>query len=79
MPKQLIIEACIINLGDGGVPHEPGEIADIPKDTALSMARMGRTLYVDRKDDSDKSGRYTASAEMLKAAQDMAKAKSKGE
>lgn len=77
MPKQLITESCLINFGDdrGGVHCETGEIVpDVPKATAIDLARMGRTLFVDRADDPDKTGRYTASKEMLKAAADMRKA-----
>lgn len=76
MPKQLIIEACIVNHGEGEiVARQPGEVCDIDRDTAYALARMGRTLYVDKKDDADKGARYTASAEMLKAAEEMTKAK----
>lgn len=79
MPKQLVIEPCIINFGDdrGGVDHAAGDIVEVQKDTANNLARANRTLYVDKKDDPDKHGRYTASAEMLRAAEKMAKAASK--
>ena len=70
MPKQLIIEACLINFGDdrGGVDHAVGEVVDVPKNTAATLAELGRTLYVERKDDPDKHGRFTATPELLKAA-----------
>mgnify|MGYP000710495157 CR=1 FL=1 len=79
MPKQLVIEACLINHGDdrGGVHHDAGEIVEVPKGTAIDLSRAGRTLFVDKKDDADKNGRFTASAEMVKAAQDMRKLKDK--
>lgn len=79
MPKQLIIEPCIINHGDdrGGVDHAAGEIVDVPRDAAYTLAQAGRALYVDKKDDPDKSGRNTASADMLKAAADLAAAQAK--
>lgn len=79
MPKQLVIESCLINHGDdrGGVHCDIGETVEVPKGAALDLARIGRTLFVDRKEDPDKNGRYTASAEMIKAAADMQKAKTK--
>ncbi|MDP3136992.1 MAG: hypothetical protein Q8N17_11765 [Burkholderiaceae bacterium] len=79
MPKQLIIEACLINYGDdrGGVDHAAGTIVEVPKGTAIDLARAGRTLYVEKKDDPDKAGRHTASPEMLKAAADMRKTRDK--
>lgn len=79
MPKQLVIESCLINHGDdrGGVHHDAGEIVEVPKGTAIDLARSGRTLFVDKKDDPDKHGRHTASAELLKAAEAAQKAKAK--
>jgi hypothetical protein len=70
MPKQLIIESCLINRGTSGgiVAAQPGELVDLPADTARTLASIGRTRYVERKDDNTRSGRYTATAEMLKAA-----------
>lgn len=78
MPKMLVIAACLINLGDdrGGVHADEGEIVESPKDSARFLCEVGRTLYVDEKDDHTKPARYTASEAMLKAAQAMAKAKS---
>lgn len=79
MPKQLVIESCLINHGDdrGGVHHDAGEIVEVPKGTAIDLARAGRTLFVDKKEDPDKNGRHTASADMLKAAADMRKSRDK--
>lgn len=79
MPKQLVIESCLINHGDdrGGVHHDAGEIVEVPKGTAIDLARAGRTLFVDKKEDPDKNGRHTASADMLKAAEVMRKAGAK--
>jgi hypothetical protein len=79
MPKQLVIESCLINHGDdrGGVHHDAGEVVAVPKGTAIDLARAGRTLFVDKKDDPDKNGRHTASAEMIKAAADMRKTSAK--
>lgn len=79
MPKQLITESCLVNFGDdrGGVHCEAGEVVDVPKATAIDLARMGRTLFVDKADDPDKNGRHTASKEMLKAASDMRAARAK--
>lgn len=79
MPKQIVIEPCLINLGDdrGGVDHAIGETIEVPKNLALQLAQTGRTLYVDRKDDPSKSGQHTATREMLKAVKDLVAAKEK--
>lgn len=77
MPKVLIIEPCIINHRDdrGGVHNDAGEVVVCNQATANDLARMGRVLFLDKADDPDKRGLYTASAEMLKAAADMRKAR----
>lgn len=77
--KQLIIEPCLINYGDdrGGVDQAAGDIVDVPKETAINLARLGRTLFVDRKDDPEKTGRYTATEAMLSAAKAMKTARGK--
>lgn len=77
--KVLITEPCLVNFGDdhGGVHQAAGALPDVPKDQAIALANAGRALYVERKDDPDKNGRNTAPPEMLKAAQEMAKAASK--
>lgn len=79
MPQQLIIEPCLINYNDdrGGVDHAAGDIVEVPKNTAADLARAGRTLYIDRKDDPDKNGRLTATKEFVKAAQDIRRARDK--
>lgn len=79
MPKQIVIEATQINYSDdrGGVHHDAGEIVDVPKDVGLALMRANRTLYISKTDDPDKSGRNTASKDMLAAAEAMAKAKAK--
>jgi hypothetical protein len=77
MPKVLITTPTLINFEDdrGGLHHDAGETPVVPKDTALTLVRADRALYVSKSDDPDKSGRNTASAEMLKAAADLAKAR----
>lgn len=77
--KMLITEPCLVNFGDdrGGIHQDAGDLPDVPKDQAIALANVGRALYTDRKDDPDKSGRNTATSEMLKAAQELAKAKAK--
>lgn len=77
MPKVLVIEPCIINLGDdrGGVDHAVGVIAEPTKDTAYALACAGRVLYVDPKDDPDKHHRHTASKDLIKAAEAATKAR----
>lgn len=79
MPQQLVIEPCLINYNDdrGGVDHAAGDIVEVPKGTAADLARAGRTLYIDRKDDPDKNGRLTATKEFVKAAQDIRRARDK--
>lgn len=77
--KQIIIEACIVNFGDdrGGVGQAAGDIVDVPKEAARTLATAGRALYTNKADDPDKSGRFTASKEMIKAAEAMAAARAK--
>ncbi|MDO9596732.1 MAG: hypothetical protein Q7J47_03330 [Azoarcus sp.] len=79
MPKQLIIEACLVNYGDdrGGVGQSAGDIVDVPRDTARGLATAGRALYINKADDPDKSGRFTAPKDMIKAAEAMAAAHAK--
>lgn len=76
MPKLLIIEACLVNFGDdrGGVDQAAGDIVDVSKETARALATAGRALYVSKADDPDRSGRHTATKDMLKAADAMARA-----
>lgn len=77
MPKQIVIEPCLINYGDdrGGVDHAAGDTVEVSKETAANLARAGRTLFIDKKDDPDKNGHYTASEAMIAAARDMKKQK----
>lgn len=76
MPKILIIETCIVNHGDdrGGVVESVGATVEVNKDTARDLCSTGRALYVSKADDPDKTGRNTATAEILKAAAREAKA-----
>jgi hypothetical protein len=77
--KQIVIEATQINYGDdrGGLHQDVGDIVDVPKAEAAKLAQAGRCLYVDRKDDPDKTGRHTATKDMLRAAAELAAAKAK--
>ncbi|HRQ47776.1 MAG TPA: hypothetical protein PK725_12555 [Rhodocyclaceae bacterium] len=77
MPKVLIIEATIVNLGDdrGGVHQGPAEMPEVSKDIARTLVQSGRALYTVRKDDPSRGGIYTASAEMLKAAERVRKSR----
>ncbi|MCP5233579.1 MAG: hypothetical protein H6948_16130 [Zoogloeaceae bacterium] len=79
MPKVLIIESCLINLGDdrGGVDHAAPSIVDIAKDTAHKLVTAGRALYAARADDPDKGGRNTATKDMLDVAKVMIAAREK--
>lgn len=78
--KILIIEAIqvVFNPDIGGEHVSPGEIIDVPKDQAGKLTQANRALYVNKADDSYKDGRFTAPADMLKAAEAMTKAKAKG-
>lgn len=78
--KILIIEATqvVLNQDIGGEHVASGEIVDVPKDQAGKLTQSNRALYVNKADDSFKDGRFTATADMLKAAEAMAKAKAKG-
>lgn len=73
--KMLVISACLINLLDdqGGQHKEVGEIVDLPKAQAENLARADRLLYVNRKDDPTKTGQFTATEAMLKAADELSK------
>lgn len=75
--KQLIIAACLVNYHDDrGAQHQDvGDIVDVTKDTAEKLANTDRALYVVKADDPTKEKRYTATREMIKAAEDMAKEK----
>lgn len=77
MPKILIIETCLVNHGDdaGGVAHEAGETIDVNKDTAIELAKYGRSLYLNKADDPTKTKLYSASADMVKAVEAAAKAR----
>ena len=70
MPKILITQTCIVNYGDdrGGVGESFGATVEVNKDTARDLCVTGRALYTRKEDDPDKSGRNTASPEMIKAA-----------
>lgn len=75
--KVLITDSTQVNYNDdrGGVHEESGNVCDVPKDVAVKLTQANRALYVSRSDDPHKDGRYTASKEMVKAAEDLAKAK----
>ena len=77
MPKILIIETCLVNHGDdaGGIAHEAGETIDVNKDTAIELAKYGRSLYLNKADDPSKTKQYSASADMIKAVEGAAKAR----
>lgn len=79
MPKILIIDPCLVNFADdrGGIHHDAGDMPDVPKAAATDLVRRGRALYINKADDTDKAGRYTASADMVKAAKAIESAKAK--
>lgn len=75
MPKVLVIEPCAIRLDPdaNAQHHDIGDFADVSKPDAEFLARAGRVLYTAKTDDPTKNGQFTASADMVKAAKDMAK------
>lgn len=79
MPKILIIETCLVNHGDdaGGIAHEAGETIDVNKDTAIELAKYGRSLYLNKADDPTKTKLYSATPDMVKAVEAAAKARAK--
>jgi hypothetical protein len=54
--KLLILEACAIaTLGAEVSSHaDVGDVVDVPKDDAISLARMGRAMFLDKADDPTK-------------------------
>ena len=78
--KIIIIEACLVvfQVDLGGEAVESGTIVDITKEQAAKLTQANRALYVNKADDSFKDGRFTATAEMVKAAEALAKSKAKG-
>lgn len=78
--KIVILEGTQVNYGNdqGGVHEDSGALCDVPKDVAIKLTTANRALYVNKSDDPFKDGRFTAPAEMVKAAEAMAKAKTKG-
>ena len=77
MPKILIIETCLVNHGDdaGGIAREAGETIEVNKDTAIELAKYGRSLFLNKADDPTKSKQYSASADMVRAVAAAAKAR----
>lgn len=75
--KVLIIAACKVATGtDQGAVHVgESEVIDVSKDQAAHLTQNNRALYIDRKDDPFKDGRFTASKEIIQAAEDLAKAR----
>lgn len=78
MPKILILESCIVNLGtdDGGVIAEAGALVSVNAPQALGLVNIGRALYTVKGDDPSK-GLKTASADVVAAAEAFAKSKAK--
>jgi hypothetical protein len=54
--KLLILEACAIAaVGAEASSHaDVGDVVDVPKDDAVSLARMGRAMFLDKADDPTK-------------------------
>ena len=77
MPKILIIEPTLVDFQDdrGGQHADVADLPDVPKAIAAKLVEAGRALYTDRKDDPTKTGQFTASSDMVKAAKAMALAR----
>jgi len=77
--KILITEDTVVNFGDdrGGVHVGAGELPDVPGTVARQLVQLNRALYANRKDDPDKAGRDTAPADVVKAAEDLARDRAK--
>ena len=77
MPKILIIEPTLVDYQDdrGGQHADVADLPEVPKAVAAKLVEAGRALYTDRKDDATRTGQFTASADMVKAAKAMAKAR----
>lgn len=79
MPKLLMIAAALVNFGDdaGAVAKEQSDIIDVTKQTAEKLVVAERALYVSKADDPTKTKQFTASEEMLKAAETVRKMRGK--
>jgi len=77
--KILIIEPTQVNYLDdrGGQHADAGDFCDPPKDVARKLTEVGRAVYVNKADDPTKEGIYTATKEMIAAAESMAKVKAR--
>lgn len=75
MPKMITIACTNVNYNDdrGGVIHGQGELIDVTKEVARTLALNDRALYVNKADDHDKAGVFTASKALLDAAKKMNK------
>jgi len=60
--KILILEACLIATAGAEIAAhaDVNDVVDVPKDDAVSLARMGRAMFLDKADDPTK-GLLTAS------------------
>lgn len=78
MPKVLITESCLVNYGDdkGGKHADATDVVDCPKADALALVHANRALYCAKEDDPYK-GKFTATADMLKAAEAIRTARAK--
>lgn len=77
MPKILIIEPTLVDYQDdrGGQHADVADVPEVPKAVAAKLVEAGRALYTDRKDDPTRTGQFTASPDMVKAAKAMSKAR----
>lgn len=68
MPKQLVIEPCIVNYQDdrGGVHADMGDEISPNTEQALKLAQMHKAVYLSADDDPTK-GRYTIRPDLAAA------------
>jgi len=75
--KILIIDPTKVSYGDdrGAIHEDAGQVVDVSKEVARKLTEANRALYVSAADDPFKDRRFTASKDMLQAAEAMARTK----
>lgn len=77
--RMLIIEPCRYRPADAEhmAGAARGEFVEVAKQDAITLAYLGRALYVSDKDDHTSRAAYTADAALLDAAEKVGRAKTK--
>lgn len=63
--KLLILEACLIAGAEIATHADVGDTVEVTKDDAISLARMGRAMFLEKSDDPTK-GLLTATGDDVK-------------